>query len=169
MTSSLETLRQNLKQKWRNVLNKSEKQGLEIEENNSSIYISWILKRYIDDRIQKKYPGPGPKFLGNLMTFCAQSDDLHILRALKNGKPIAGLCVIKHGTSATYQIGWANDEGRKFGAMNFLLWEAIKILKDEGITGFDLGGINEQAEGLTKFKEGLGGEKITYLGHFFLA
>ncbi|HBA41433.1 MAG TPA: GNAT family N-acetyltransferase, partial [Alphaproteobacteria bacterium] len=47
-------------------------------------------------------------------------------------------------------------QGRKSAATNFLLWQAIEILKERGIDWFDLGGIHpDAAPGLTHFKSGL--------------
>lgn len=166
LTAPLEGIRKNLKQKWRNALNKAEKQNITVEIDEYGQFISWMIKRYIDDRIEKKYPGPSPKFLATLLSFCAKEETLLIFKASIKGEEIAGITVLMHGTSATYQIGWANDEGRKNNAMNLLLWQAITTLKSKGITEFDLGGINDQAPGLVKFKEGLNGKKISYIGHF---
>ena len=72
-----------------------------------------------------------------------------------------------HGNGATYQVGWTTPYGRAMGANNLLLWEAIKILKDNDIIEFDLGGYNEETEGIRKFKEGLGGHPVALIGSYY--
>jgi GNAT acetyltransferase-like protein len=161
----LATLRKNLKQKWRNSLNGSAKEGLELDSDNSDQASAWLLSRYEADKAERKYGGAAQGFLETMRTAGAPEDTSLVLRAMLEGEAIAGVLIFKHGTSATYQVGWTSDEGRKARAHHFLLWQAISTLKDQGTTWFDLGGINPgEAEGVTRFKSGLGGTGYKTIG-----
>ena len=65
---------------------------------------------------------------------------------------IASILLLCLGCCATYQIGRISDTGWTYAAHNYLLWHAVKFLKDRGIKDFDLGGINdESAKGVKRF------------------
>jgi lipid II:glycine glycyltransferase (peptidoglycan interpeptide bridge formation enzyme) len=160
-------LRKNLKQKWRNALNKSEKQGLTIDIDQDGKSLDILLKRYMSDRLQKKYAGASPKMIKSLAKHAAPRGELLILNAIKDQDIIASILVFLHGTSATYQIGWSGQKGRVHNAHYALLWQAICILKQNNITDFDLGGINDDsAAGVKAFKNGLGGQEIALIGQY---
>jgi lipid II:glycine glycyltransferase (peptidoglycan interpeptide bridge formation enzyme) len=70
-----------------------------------------------------------------------------------------------HGTAATYHVGWSGEEGRRLGAHNLLLWEAMSRLAAHGVRRLDLGGVNTQSSaGVARFKLGAGGEVVTLAG-----
>lgn len=163
-----EQLRSELKQKWRNMLNKSEKQGLTLEWDDKGLLLPWMLTKYKADQDNKVYEGPNLKVLTALGAAFSENGQMIIGRAVnKDKEAIAGILIFCHGLGATYQVGWSSDEGRDKAAHNLLLWNVILKLKDKGIKYFDLGGVNDgSAKGIKKFKEGLGGETVTYLGHY---
>lgn len=162
-----EALRQKLKQKWRNTLNKAEKQSVKIEIDDQATSFFELSRNYAADRAKKKYPGPKVKLLRALHRFFMPRHEMVILNARFNHEIIASLLLIIHGQSATYQIGWTNAQGREKAAHNLLLWEAMLYLKSRDIRSFDLGGINEKdAAGVTRFKEGTGAMKTTLAGSY---
>lgn len=167
LTKSEQALKSKLKKNWRNTLSKAEKNGLTCEWDEENTHLRWILQNYAIDKKTKGYDGPSVKLIYTLAKFAARKKDILIGRALRDGKPIAGILILRHGRSATYQIGWTSDEGRKTGAHNFLLWESLGMLKSKAIEYLDLGGINDEtAKGIKKFKEGMGG-KITRLSGLY--
>lgn len=164
---NLETLRSNLSGKWRNVLVKSERSSLVVEEDWSLRTGQSFLLNYDNDRRKKGYPGPKVAFVRSLMGFSQASREAVILNAKLDGKTVAAILLFLHGSSATYQVGWTTSSGRKQGAHHLLLWSALGILKDRQILDFDLGGINDDAApGVSKFKMGLGGEPVQLAGLF---
>jgi len=160
-----DTLRANLVKKWRNTLTKAEKQGMSVEWDEKGTHFEWLMKFYSFDKKTKGYSGPSVEFLRALAQRFAPSGEMLIGRAMKDGRAIGAILLFCHGRSSTYQIGWNTREGRDLGAHNLLLWDALKILKNKGITGFDLGGVNDtQAQNVKKFKQGLGGDLVTLPG-----
>jgi lipid II:glycine glycyltransferase (peptidoglycan interpeptide bridge formation enzyme) len=82
---------------------------------------------------------------------------------------VAGMIFLVHGSTATYQVGWGNEQGRQERAHHVLLWRAIQELKAMGIRRLDLGGVNTQrSAGLARFKMGLGGEVRQFAGTYLL-
>lgn len=160
-----DTLRKNLKGNWRNKLNGAEKSGLSVEEDFKGGHAEWLLSRYAADKAERGYGGAKPKFQQQLINDLVLDGGVIILRAMDGETPVAGILVLQHGVSATYQIGWSGDTGRKTRAHHLLLWHAMTRLKSRGIDWFDLGGINpDEAEGVTQFKVGLGGQDYTTVG-----
>lgn len=160
-----EDLRKNLKKNWRGALQKAQKAGITVQWDEGGEYLSWFLAGYAADKGAKNYDGPDENLLSALAVNFAKNKNLLIGRALMNHKPIAGILVLCHGASATYQAGWTTTKGRDISAHHLLLWEALTILKGKHIRDFDLGGINEHsASGIKKFKEGLGGQRVRLSG-----
>jgi hypothetical protein len=167
LTKSQEELRAELKQKWRNILNKSERQELKIEWDDKGILWPELRAAYIADRKIRSYKGPAPDFLDALVAEFSRSKNLLIGRALLNSKYCSGMLIFRHGRSATWQVGWTSQEGRNSGAGYSLLWQACLGLKDRGTDDFDLGGVNDaDASGIRHFKSGLGGQEICLAGHY---
>ncbi len=167
LTPEEETLRANLKQKWRNMLNKADRSGLEIKWDWEADLYHDFRQGYIMDKAARGYPGISPKFLDVLAPISAQSGDMLIGQATLSGKIAASVLFLRHGRSATYLAGWTNQLGRDSAAHNLLLWQALPGLKEAGVQELDLGGINDDsAKGVKTFKEGLGGKSITLAGHY---
>ncbi|WP_306251515.1 GNAT family N-acetyltransferase [Parvularcula sp. IMCC14364] len=165
LSQDTDALRKNLKQKWRNALNQSEKKNLDLRERNGPLSFRWLMEAYNKDRQRKLYQGPSDKVLKSLYGFCRPRDDVMLLVAEQDGAQVAAVLLFLHGTSATYQVGWTGQKGREARAHQRLLWEAVCLLKERGINWLDLGGIHpDQAEGVTKFKRGLGGEEFQLSG-----
>ncbi len=161
-----EALRTALKPSWRSGLRKAEKAGLSVEWDETGETLPLILTNYQLDKAKKGYDGPSVRILRQMAKIFAPEGRFLAGRAILENRPIAAILILCHGSSATYQIGWSLDEGRKVAAHNLLLWQAVCTLKAKGIKDFDLGGFNDDAEGIKKFKQGMGGETVTYAGHF---
>lgn len=158
LASSELELRSQLKQKWRNALNKSEKSPLEIVEDWTGIHLELFVQEYLKDRLEKKYHGPSGRFVKEEFLAAKPFKDGLLLWAQLHSQPVAAIFVLKHGVCASYRIGWSTQAGRKFNAHNRLLWEAVLILKSQGIERLDLGGLDSELEesGLNRFKTGTG-------------
>lgn len=163
----LAELRAGLDKKWRNMLTKAEKENIEIKLETTGKGAEAFLQAYQADRITKGYKGPSVKLTSALIKTFAAKNRAWICTARLDKRDIAAILVLCHGSSATYQIGWNTQNGRKTAAHNLLLWHVIMRLKDNDYCYFDLGGVNDEtAKGVKKFKEGLGGFAQLYTGHY---
>lgn len=154
-------LRAGLDKKWRNALSKAERSDIEVVEDNKGTFLPWLLKVYALDKTIRAYEGASPELIQLLYKHGMK---FLIVKAQHEGRDIAAQLFALHGRSATYQIGWSGPEGREVNAHNLLLWKAVAALKNRGIKELDLGGINDEAKGLSDFKKGLGGVPVTLAG-----
>ncbi len=157
-------LRAGLRGKWRNRLNVAEKAGFAIEWDWRGQHMPALLQRYEDHKAAKGYRGPPARLLRALARRFVPRRKMLTGVASLGGVPAGMVLFFLHGGGATYQTGWASDEGKKNSAHNILLWQACGLLREAGIRDLDLGGINDDdsAAGIKLFKEGLGGETVRY-------
>ncbi|KIN72840.1 GNAT family N-acetyltransferase [Sulfitobacter guttiformis] len=66
-------------------------------------------------------------------------DQSQLFTAMLRGHPVAHMLILTHGSRATYHIGHTTQQGRSLHAHNLLLWEAMTVLAERGITTLDLG------------------------------
>lgn len=153
--------------KWRNQLRSAEKKnvacskvGLKLEQYR------WLLEEECSQRQRIGYAALNPGLVP-CYQLMAGKDALLALRATSGKNTVAGILCLIHGNTATYHIGWSDEDGKKLAAHNLLLWEAMKQLKARDITQFDLGGVNtEDGAGIARFKLGTGGALLTLPGTY---
>lgn len=163
----VDRLRARLDGNWRRFLGKSEKVDLVVREDWTGDSAAAFLAIYARDRAAKNYSGPSTKMLSALLQVMVPREEAVLLTAEYEGTVVAGLLILLHGVSATYQVGFNLAEGRKVWAHHRLFWHAMVLLKERGILDFDLGGVNdESAQGIKRFKEGMGGEFVRLAGFY---
>ncbi len=163
----IKDIRSGLGQKWRNALNKALRSDLIVSEKNDLASFEHHLNQYAGDRFHKRYQGASPNILRALHKYAKERNECLLLEARFEDVPCAGVLVFLHGQAATYQMGWTDETGRAERAHQRLLWRAIELLKERDISWFDLGGIEpDAAEGVTKFKLGLGGRPYELVGMY---
>lgn len=161
LSNEISFIEQNLRGNWRNQLRRSIKNNIAVEIDNSQKSIENIIYLNTLDSKIKNYKTIDKKFL---KIFLSKTNKI-ILNALHNNSLIAKICVVLHGSSSTYLIGWSNKQGRELNAINYLLWKAIENLKSNGIKYFDLGGFDRDAsESIFSFKSGVGGSEYKLVG-----
>ncbi len=167
ISPSIGDLRARLSVKWRHALSHAERQTFSTEIDWQARTSSDFIEHYEKAKEVKHYTGATGDMLRALIKFMAPRKEVLILNALCGNKKVASVLILLHGTCATYQASWSDEQGRKFNCHNRLLWQAIEQLKARGIASLDLGGVNRvSAKGVTRFKEGMGGTTIQLCGHF---
>ena len=167
LTQDEALLRAQMKPNWRNKLSKAERAGLLVEWDRKGRFFASVLRNYKRDQVKKDYKGPSARILKALVSVFAPKEKILIGRAIIKGKIVAETLFFLHGKSATYQVGWTSEDGRRTAAHHLLLWRAMPYLKEAGITDLDLGGGNDDtAKGVKQFKEGMGGQTLCYVGHY---
>ena len=122
--------------------------------------------------------------LWSLLLITSKRDNFHLHRreyylALINSPAIKFLIAEYHGQvlaagifaywgdMAIYLHGASGDKHRELMAPYALQWQAIKLAHDLGARRYDLFGISSQKwPGVTRFKQGFGGDIIHYPGTF---
>lgn len=167
LSNSEEALRAGLARDWRQRLKAAEKSGLILDLDWEAKNLPWLMKQEHEQAVAKQFrPMTGPLAV-RLRNASIKGDGVLMVAALDRKVAVACGLFFRHGQSATYQIGWSNEAGRKAGAMRLILWRAAQALKERGVRWLDLGGINpETAPGVTEFKLGSGGEAVETVGLF---
>jgi GNAT acetyltransferase-like protein len=164
----LVSLRKRLDGKWRNMLSFSERTALQLDIGRDDQSFEWMIAQYRKNMQDKNFLGPSVQLLRSLQGHLDMEMRPIILRALVAGDAVAGICLIPHGVSVTYLLGWNGSVGRNLKANQYLLWQAIVHLKQSGFRWFDLCGVSEEATpGISAFKLGLNGERYESVGEFW--
>jgi len=156
--------------KWRNQMNSARRSGLQVETSRESAAIAWLVARHDEMKAQRGIGGPESALLLALAGACGPGEDVVVLRASQGGEPVAGVLLVRHGTSATYLVGWNSLEGRRRNAGNLLLWQGLLELRQGGCQWLDLCGLDERrTPGITSFKRGLNGTEYRLAGEYWSA
>ncbi|MCR9220780.1 MAG: GNAT family N-acetyltransferase [Alphaproteobacteria bacterium] len=167
LTPNQRLLRRGLRHNFRNQLKRTEEEGaLEIAIGGDPER-DWLLARHREHRRAGRYTGPKPELLAALPIEEVLALTARPVGAGPDAPPIAGVLFLRHGRTATYEVGWSGEEGRATHAHNLLLWRGLLELKARGARRLDLGGFDDaDAGGAAHFKRGLGGEPFTLAGTF---
>ena len=170
ISQSPEVLRAALDSKWRNRLVAAEASALSVHRvgSNPGQY-RWLLDHEETQREQRGFAGlPRPFFDIYIQSRKQPGQTQLTLRADLGRDRVAGMMFLLHGESATYQVGWSNEQGRQLNAHNLLLWRAVHELQQRGIRCLDLGGVNTaRSAGIARFKMGTGGVVRMLAGTYF--
>lgn len=165
----LDMLRKGFHGKWRNRLVAAEKSDLKAEINSAKLaQYRWLLETEEGQRAARGYRATPADMVPSFVDASGKRDSVLIMRADKGREKSAAMMFLVHGARATYHMGWSNETGRKLGAHNLLLWNALPELRSRGVRELDLGGLNTTTgAGIARFKIGTGGRVITFAGTYF--
>ena len=171
LTRNEEALRAGLARDWRKRLRAAEKADLVLDVDWQANNLPWLMKQEHDQAAGKGFrPMTGAlavRLRNAMVKGGGAGDGALMVTALDKEMPVACILFFRHGAVATSQIGWANEAGRKSGAMRLVQWRAALALKERGVRLLDLGGINpDTAPGVTEFKLGTGGEAAETVGQY---
>lgn len=161
-----EELRKRLKADWRNSLNKGPKAGLTVSVSiGEAGPLAWLMEQYRGFMAGKGFEGTPPPVIEAM--FRARPADLMVVQGHIESQTVCGVLMLRHGTAATYLVGYNGEQGRKVKANNPIMWGAMMALRDAGVRWLDLGGIDEiNTPGIAVFKRGIGGEEYRLAGEF---
>jgi lipid II:glycine glycyltransferase (peptidoglycan interpeptide bridge formation enzyme) len=168
LAPTLEQLRKALDQKWRNQLNRAEKNNLAIIEGDGPEHYQMFLKLYQDMWSRKKFDTSVD--VGEFRRICADLPAglrLRILICQDKGVPVSGIVCSALGKMGIYLLGATSEAGLNSKGAYLLQWTMIKWLRDNGFKYYDLGGIDpDRNPGVHHFKKGFSGDDVTRLAPF---
>jgi hypothetical protein len=165
--SDLDAVRRRLDRQWRNKLVAGERSGLNLESDTGDEAYAWMADRYQALMADRSFQGIPLTVLQGLRAQRRDADDIVVYRAGHNHTWCAGIVIARHGTAATYLVGWADEEGRRLRAVNVLIFRAMKELARGGCGWLDVGGIDDiLTPGIARFKRGIRGEEYVLAGEF---
>lgn len=172
LTQSEEKILAQMKPKGRYNIKVAEKHGITIEKvpkSDVKIFFNLLKKTGSRDGFaihDELYYATMLTALGdNAQLFLAYAPDPH---HDEQKIPVAGLIATYFGTTATYYYGASSYEHRAMMAPYLLQWEVMRDARHRGYHIYDLFGVapphakNHPWQGVTEFKEKLGGNTIVY-------
>lgn len=164
LTPPLEVLRKNLDQKWRNQLNRAEKNNLQIKVGTGVDHFQAFAQIYSEMLSRKKFsPSSDLNEYVRMQERLADRHQLHVFVCEENGVPVSGAIATAEGDTGIYLFGATSDAGMKAKGAYILQWSIVRWLKESGINYYNLGGINPETNpGVYHFKNGLGGQDVLY-------
>lgn len=161
----LDELRRQLDQKWRNQLNRAEKNRLTIAEGEGVDEFSVFIRIYDEMWKRKQFiQSSDINDFAQMQQGLTGDQRLRVFIAEREGVPVAGVVVTAIGDSGIYLSGATSDGGMKTKGAYLLQWRAIQWLKERGVRHYNLGGINpEKNPGVYHFKHGFSGRDVLYM------
>jgi len=169
LTQPEKDLRMQLKQKWRNCLNKAEKLGITYEIGSSISLTDRLLSDYNKLLGNQKFKtAVTPEFLEYIQNILPENRKMMILQGKHGQESLGSILISIYGDCAEYIVGAVNSKGKRVNAGQFLLWNAICEMKKMGLRRFDVGGKHPEKtpKGVLHFKAGLGGKSYRMVGEF---
>jgi hypothetical protein len=168
ISRELADIRRGLDQKWRNILNKAERQDLAVIRGTGMELFNEFLELHRGLVARKKLAVDlGPEFFLGLQDELPEADRFVVHLAMQSGKVVAGHIGACHGDTAVYLLGASNEAGLKSNASYMLQWRVIEYAKERGCSWYDLGGIDPEGNpDVYRFKARIGGADIDAPGPY---
>lgn len=142
--------------KWRNRLKAAERRAIATGAAiPTPVVLGDVLQREAAVQKARRYRNIPAALVRALAA--ADPGAMCLRRAGPPDAPVAQMLFLRHGSSATYLLGWSDDRGREAGAHNLLLWQEMADGMTAGRHVLDLGLLDtETTPGLARFKLGAG-------------
>jgi hypothetical protein len=165
LSPTVEAMRKRLDQKWRNQLNRAEKNNLVLEASESREAYREFLQLYEAMRERKRFEtSVDAGEFGQIQELLTPAAKMQTFLARADGEAVGALVCSLLGNTAIYLLGATNERARELKAAYFLQWQAMLWLRAHGAVGYDLGGVAPVANpGGYHFKSGFGGDEVTQM------
>jgi lipid II:glycine glycyltransferase (peptidoglycan interpeptide bridge formation enzyme) len=172
LSPPLEDLRKNLLQKWRNCLNKAERNDLTVTESTDAKSFGVFLA-LSEEMLRRKQFTPGVNYeeYANIQQALPEELKMRVLVCENNGEPHCATIFSAIGDTGIYLLGATGEKGLGPNGPYLLQWRMIQSLKERGVRWFDLGGIDPAGNpGVYDFKLGIAGKsgsvEETFIGEY---
>ncbi len=176
LSQTEEQLLASMKEKTRYNIKLSTKYKVIITENNSDQAFSAYLDLMFTHTTQRhNFRSHDENYHRQMWQILARSDDprAHLLTATYQNEILAAWILFKFHDTLYYPYGASSQSHKEVMASSGIMWESILFGKKIGCKKFDLWGAaapdyspQDPWAGFTKFKEGFGGNWISYVGSF---
>jgi lipid II:glycine glycyltransferase (peptidoglycan interpeptide bridge formation enzyme) len=162
----LEEIRSRLDKKWRNQLNRAEKNDLTVTAGDGVEEYRTFCQIYSDMRRRKSFDTTVDEGeFDQIQQTLPPSQRMRVLLCREKGRLVAGMVASAMGNSAIYLLGATSDVGLNAKGAYLLQWTLIGWLRERGVRWYDLGGIDPEANpGVYHFKKGLSGLDTSQIG-----
>ncbi|MCL5784351.1 MAG: peptidoglycan bridge formation glycyltransferase FemA/FemB family protein [Patescibacteria group bacterium] len=175
LTQSEEEILKQMHPKTRYNIKVAQKHGVIVEERTDDQAFQIYLKLYFETTKRQGYLGHNPTYHQKVWQTLKKAGMARILLAFYQQIPLNAWMMFNFKDTLYYPYGGSSVEYKNVMAPNLVAWEAIKMGKKMGLKKFDLwGALGPQAspkdpwQGFHRFKSGLGGKLVEYIGSFDL-
>lgn len=161
-------IRKSLAQKWRNGLNRAEKNNLTVRSGTTHDLFQEF-RTLFDQLIARKGFSVDlqPEFYQALQPDMLPEEQFIVSLADDAGHTVAGHVASILGDTAVYLLGATDQQGIQNKSSYLLQWHTIQMSCQRGCRWYDLGGIDPDANpGVYHFKQGLSGIDVSAAGPF---
>ena len=168
LTPPCEELRKNLHKRWREKLNRAQRNELQILEGTDDDLYEKFTVLYKEMRARKYFVGLDINEFRAVQNGLPGSFKMNILVCTHHGHPVASQICAAIGDTGITILGATGNKGLKSHASYLLRWRVLEWLKEKGCRFFDQGGIDLRLNpGGYHFKAGMGGVEVCSVGHFY--
>jgi hypothetical protein len=159
LSSPLEVLRQGMRQKWRNGLNKAERLGISAESRSASGFDEVLAQYDAMLRDRDYHTSITVPMLTAMQEMLPLDRQFWSLVGVHGAQRFGGILLAQYGATCEYLVSAITDAGKAASVGNLLLWQAVIEAKTRGCRWFDLGGLDRHRTppGILHFKAGVGG------------
>jgi lipid II:glycine glycyltransferase (peptidoglycan interpeptide bridge formation enzyme) len=158
--------------KWRENYRRALRSGIIIKRGKSTELFQIFIKIYKEMRLRKNfYDHIDIRRYLDLQRDLPEPLKMDVMIAEKDNTPVAGIVWTAIGNTGIPIFSATAQDGLKLRGSYLLRWEMLKIMKNEqNCSLLDQGGINPQNNpGGYKFKHGMGGNDLYFVGNFSAA
>jgi lipid II:glycine glycyltransferase (peptidoglycan interpeptide bridge formation enzyme) len=168
LSPDLQTLRKQLDQKWRNQLNRAEKNGLTLREGSGDDLYDVFVELYRRMLYRKQFrTDVDVEVFRAVQKGLPEPQKMRILLCESEGRPIAAMVVTWIGDRGIYLLGASSDDGNQKKGSYLLQWRMIEWMKEQGCRRYDLGGIDPvNNPSVYHFKRGIAKTVCCHIGQF---
>ena len=171
LSPDLDELRMNLRKSWRRQLNKATKKDITVIEGSDEKMFDSLCKLYKKMLKRKRFSLYVENIdeLKQIQSELPSSLKMKIFLCQHEGEFVSGQAITTLGNTAMGLISATSnkDVELKLGSSYLFDWEAIKWMKEKGYKYYDLHGYDPvKYPGPSYYKEGVGGDCVSYLDTF---
>jgi GNAT acetyltransferase-like protein len=142
----------------RRKIRRARREGVTCERGNSP----QLLREFYDLQVAtRRRHGVPPQPFGwfAALAHCL-GEDFTIWAARRNGTPLASMITLGFRGQIVYKYGASDSAHHNLGSVPLLMWEIIEHAKTHGYRELDLGRSALDQEGLLRFKDNLGAQRM---------
>lgn len=175
LRKSPEVLLKEMHPKWRYNIRLSQRKGIKVQVEETKEALEEFIALLKDTAKRDHFLLHSDSYYREVYQTLHPQGLAYLLTARSNHHLAGAWLLLKFGKTLYYPYGASNYEYRSYMSSHALMWEAIKLGKKLLCASFDLWGAAEENAsendpwlGFTRFKEGFGAKRISYLGTYDL-
>jgi CelD/BcsL family acetyltransferase involved in cellulose biosynthesis len=140
-------------------IRRAEREALSFKTGTSEVHLRSFYSLLLQTRRRHQVPPQPLEWFRHLLG--CLGDRFRICLASKDGRPVAGIVLLRHLDTLVYKYGASDARFHSLGSMPFLFWNAMREARATGIRRLDLGRSDSDNSGLITFKDRLGANRST--------